>query len=242
MAKSFWAEAVKTANYVINRSPSTAIGLKTPMEIWNGKPPDYSSLHVFGCTVYAMYNSQERTKLDPKSRKCIFLGYADNVKGYRLWDPTAHKLVVSRDVVFAENELQSEQKHDNTAKETTAVEIEMKSKEDDSLEVEPDKHAPNASNNTDVRRSSRQIITPAWHSNCVMTTNDAYWLLTEEGEPSTFQEVERSSDVSLWMAAMHEEMEALHRTKLGNLFNFLRVEKPSGTNGYTLSNEIVMIK
>jgi len=36
VAKSIWAEAVKTACYVINQSPSTAIGLKTPMEIWNG--------------------------------------------------------------------------------------------------------------------------------------------------------------------------------------------------------------
>ncbi|RDX80307.1 hypothetical protein CR513_39172, partial [Mucuna pruriens] len=51
------------------------------MEVWNGKPADYSSLRVFGCPVYVMYNSQERTKLDPKSRICIFLGYANNVKG-----------------------------------------------------------------------------------------------------------------------------------------------------------------
>jgi hypothetical protein len=108
LAKSFWAEAVKTACYMINRSSSTAIGLKTPMEMWNKKPGNYSSLHVFGCPVYVMYNSQERTKLDPKSRKCIFLGYADGVKGYRLWDPTTHKIIVNRDVIFAENELQSE--------------------------------------------------------------------------------------------------------------------------------------
>ncbi|PON68561.1 Ribonuclease H-like domain containing protein, partial [Parasponia andersonii] len=32
--KTFWAEAVKIACYVINRSPSTAIDLKTPMEMW----------------------------------------------------------------------------------------------------------------------------------------------------------------------------------------------------------------
>src|ERR1044072_4585693 len=89
LAKSFWAEAVRTACYVINRSPSTAIDLKTLMEMWKGKPGDYSSLHVFGCSVYVMYNSQERTKLDPKSRKCIFLGYVNGVKGYRLWDPTS---------------------------------------------------------------------------------------------------------------------------------------------------------
>ncbi|RDX72698.1 hypothetical protein CR513_47774, partial [Mucuna pruriens] len=92
--------------------------VETLMEMWKGKLVDYFSLHLFGCPVYVMYNSQERTKLDPKSRKCIFLGYADNVKGYRLWDPTAHKVIVSRNVVFAENELQNEQTNNST---TTSI-------------------------------------------------------------------------------------------------------------------------
>ena len=70
------------------------------MEIWNGKSEDYSSLHVFGCPVYVMLNYQERTKLDPKSKKCIFLSYANSVKEYRLWDPTARKVIVSRDMIF----------------------------------------------------------------------------------------------------------------------------------------------
>jgi hypothetical protein len=33
LGKPFWAEAINTACYVINRSPSTAIELKTPMEM-----------------------------------------------------------------------------------------------------------------------------------------------------------------------------------------------------------------
>ena len=91
---------------MINQSSSTAIGLKTPMEMWNGKPMNYSSFHAFKCSVYVMYNSQKRTKLDSKSKKCTFLGYVDKVKGYCLWDPTVRKVVVSRDVIFVENELQ----------------------------------------------------------------------------------------------------------------------------------------
>jgi hypothetical protein len=42
-----------------------------------------------------MYNTQEVSKLDSKSRKCVFLGYADGVKGYHLWDPTANKVVIN---------------------------------------------------------------------------------------------------------------------------------------------------
>ncbi|GKA84395.1 gag-pol polyprotein [Tanacetum coccineum] len=47
LGKSFWAKAVNTACYVINRSPSTAVELKTPMEMWTEKPVNYSNLHIF---------------------------------------------------------------------------------------------------------------------------------------------------------------------------------------------------
>ncbi|GJS16932.1 gag-pol polyprotein [Tanacetum coccineum] len=56
--------------------------------------------------VYVMYNTQETTKLDPKSRKCLFLGYAGGIKGYHLWELTSHKVVISRDVIFMEDKIQ----------------------------------------------------------------------------------------------------------------------------------------
>ena len=46
--------------------------------------------------------SGERTNLDPKSRKCIFLCFEKGVKGYRLWDLISKKKVISRDVIFDE--------------------------------------------------------------------------------------------------------------------------------------------
>ena len=58
LGKPFWAEAVKIVCYVINRSLSTAIELKTPMKMWTGKVVDYSRLHIFGSPVYVMYNTQ----------------------------------------------------------------------------------------------------------------------------------------------------------------------------------------
>ncbi|KAH9650921.1 hypothetical protein KPL70_026553 [Citrus sinensis] len=136
LPNSFWAEAAKTACYIVNRSPSTAIGLKTSMEMWTGKPDDYSYLHAFGCSVYVMYNAQERTKLDPKSRRCIFLGYADGVKGYCLWDPTAHKIVISRDVIFIEDQLQRRDEDDNSVKEKSETIPVYKIKRDGNDQVE----------------------------------------------------------------------------------------------------------
>jgi len=77
------------------------------MEMWIGKPIDYSNIHIFGSLVYVMHNTQETTKLDKKKfRKCMFLGYDDRVKGFCLWDPTAHKVVINRDVIFIEDKEQ----------------------------------------------------------------------------------------------------------------------------------------
>ncbi|GJW52503.1 gag-pol polyprotein [Tanacetum coccineum] len=215
LGKSFWAEAVNTACYVINRSPSTAVELKTPMEMWTEKPVNYSDLHIFGSPVYVMYNTLETTKLDPKSRKCLFLGYADGVKGYRLWDPTAHKVVVSRDVVFMEDKIQENEEGDSTTKETTSIQMENEFQSNDSSEAVP-QHEVNETTESQApttRTSNRERKRPVWQSDYVIESNVAYCLLTEEGESSTLQEALNNPDASFWKEVMQEEIEAFHKNK-----------------------------
>ena len=62
-----------------------------------------------------MYNTQKRTKLDLKSKIYIFFGYVDGVK-YHLWEPTSHKIVISRDVIFLKDQLQKKYEDDITVK------------------------------------------------------------------------------------------------------------------------------
>ena len=100
LPKTFKAKVVKTAYYIINKSPSTTIEMKTPMKMWTDKPTNYSFLPIFRCPTYVMYNNQERTKLDSKSKKCIFFGYIDRVKKYCLWDPITRKIIISKNVIF----------------------------------------------------------------------------------------------------------------------------------------------
>jgi hypothetical protein len=217
LGKSLWAEAINTACYVINRSPSTAIELKTPMEMWTGKPADYSRLHIFGSPVYVMYNTQEVSKLDSKSRKYVFLGYVDGVKGYRLWDPTAHKVVISRDVIFAEGKMQMEE-HNSILKETTAVQMENTQNHTSSEDApEHEEQEQIESKTLEVRQSTHERRPPAWHSEYVTESNIAYCLLTEDGEPSTFHEAIKSTDVSMWMTAMQEEIETLNKNNTWDL-------------------------
>ena len=103
LSKLFWGEALATATYLVNRSPSSAIEFKCPEEVWTGKLPCFKNLKTFGCVGY-VHNKEG--KLDPRSVKCIFLGYAEGVKGYRMWslESKGTKLIISRDVIFNENE------------------------------------------------------------------------------------------------------------------------------------------
>ncbi len=98
----FWAKAVATAIYIMNRTPTTAVHGMTPEEKFTGKKPDVSHLRVFGCIAYVHVPDEKRSKLDPKAEKCIFIGYSSKQKGYRCFSPSTRKLQVSKDVVFDE--------------------------------------------------------------------------------------------------------------------------------------------
>lgn len=95
---------------MVNWVPSTTIELKTPMKMWIRKSVNYTNFHIFGSPVYMLDNAKEITKLDLKSRKCTFLEHSNGVKGCRLWDLSAHKVVVNRDTIFLEDKLQSKEK------------------------------------------------------------------------------------------------------------------------------------
>eukprot|EP00253_Pinus_taeda_P028961 PITA_28961 len=103
LQKELWAEAVSTTCYLVNRSPLVAINYKIPEEVWTGQSCDYSHLRVFRCDVYSLIPKNQHSKLDPKLKCYVFVGYDDAVKGYRLWDPILWKIVISRDVTFDES-------------------------------------------------------------------------------------------------------------------------------------------
>ena len=83
LPKAFWAEAINTAAYLINRGPSVPLNYQLHEEVWSGKEVKLSRLRIFGCVSYILTDSNSRDKLDPKARKCYFIGYGSDMYGYR---------------------------------------------------------------------------------------------------------------------------------------------------------------
>jgi len=103
LEKRFWAEAVNTAVYLRNRSIASGLNDKTPFETWTGRKPDISNLRIFGSTAMVHIPKNKKLKWDKKSTRMILVGFADNTKGYRVYNPGTDTVVTSRDVVVMEN-------------------------------------------------------------------------------------------------------------------------------------------
>jgi transposase InsO family protein len=89
----FWSEAVPTANFLRNRSPSAGLTC-TPYEKLLGVKPDVSLLLPFGAPVFVRIDGH---KFQPRMHEGRFMGYAGQGTSYRIL--YNHKVRVSRDVV-----------------------------------------------------------------------------------------------------------------------------------------------
>ena len=81
---SLWIHALKSIVYVLNRVLGNVVP-KTPYELWTGRKPNLSHLHVWDCpTEVKVYNPHEK-KLNARTISGFFIGYPENSKGYRFY-------------------------------------------------------------------------------------------------------------------------------------------------------------
>ncbi|CAA7027675.1 unnamed protein product [Microthlaspi erraticum] len=99
----FWGEAILTAAYLINRTPTAIHNGRTPFEILHGVKPDYNQLKVFGSACYTHRASRDKDKFGERSRLCVFVGYPFGIKARKVYDINKNEFVISHDVVFRED-------------------------------------------------------------------------------------------------------------------------------------------
>eukprot|EP00253_Pinus_taeda_P002182 PITA_02182 len=201
LQKELWAEVVSTACYLVNRSPSIAINCKIPEEVWTGQSCDYSHLRIFGCDAYSLIPKNQRSKLDPKSKYYVFVGYDYAVKGYMLWDPPSRKIVISRDVTFDESSLLKSNveriEHEHVS---PNQQVQLEARIFDTL-----------------RGSTRERKTPKRYEDSA----SSFALITKDGEPSCYQEAVDDTDSEKWKMAMEEEMDSLAKNNTWDLVELL---------------------
>ena len=131
--------ALETAAFTLNRVPSKAVE-KTPNEMWTGKRPSLSFLKIWGCEAYV--KRQVSKKLEPKSDKCLFVGYPKETKGYYFYNPIENKVFVARNGVFQEREFISK------GTSGSKVQLEEVREPQDNIELPVDTHSQQTIVNT----------------------------------------------------------------------------------------------
>ena len=104
--KYLWGDVILTASYLINRMHTRVLNFETPLHSLKKLFPMcrlYSKLplKVFGCICFVYVPQILRSKLDPTARKCIFMGYALNKKGYRCFNHVTKKNLFKYGCVFS---------------------------------------------------------------------------------------------------------------------------------------------
>eukprot|EP00253_Pinus_taeda_P025231 PITA_25231 len=104
ISNGFWVEALNTLVYLKNMSPTKSLEFKTLYEELYGFKPVVKHLRVFGSKAFAHIPKEDKRKLNSKAIRYSFIGYCSQYKAYRLFNPSIHKIFVSRDVIFYEQD------------------------------------------------------------------------------------------------------------------------------------------
>ncbi|GJY68363.1 putative ribonuclease H-like domain-containing protein [Tanacetum coccineum] len=103
LPNTFWAEAVSTACYVLNRVLVTKPQTKTPYELIIGKIPIISYIRPFGCYVTILNTIDHLGKFEGKSDERFLVGYSLNSKAFRVYNLETKRVEENLHIKFLEN-------------------------------------------------------------------------------------------------------------------------------------------
>ena len=101
----FWVEAINYASYIQNRVPYKHLDGMIPFKSWSGHKPYVIHFRIFGSKDWARIPTKKRKALHPQSQDCLFVGYFEDSKGYKMIKFSTNKSFIEKSVQFKEEPL-----------------------------------------------------------------------------------------------------------------------------------------
>ena len=163
-------------------------------------------------------------KLEPKSEKCVFIGYPKETIWYTFCHRSEGKIFVAKNGSFLEKEFLSKELSGRKVEldEVIVPSLELASSSSQksvpvmptpiSEEVNDDDHEASDQVTTEPCRSSRIRSAPIWHGNPVLEV-----MLIDHDEPTNYEEAVMSPDSAKWLEATKSEMGSMYENKVWTL-------------------------
>jgi hypothetical protein len=230
----FWAEAVFTACYTINRVYLRPGTKNTPYELWKGRKPNVKYFKIFESKCYVMRDREHLGKFDTRSDEGIFLGYATNSRAFRVYNTRTRTVMESINVIVDEklvneescstNELLDqvfEQDTGNPQDKPNSDDLEESVKDDTEIE-ENDQESDKGSEEGTLQPSSRvklhhptsQVlgkVTEPMKTRKQLRDEVSYVCYVSSLEPKNIKEALCDEH---WVNAMHEELNQFERNNV----------------------------
>ncbi|KAK9708201.1 hypothetical protein QE152_g27360 [Popillia japonica] len=223
--KAFWAEAANRVVFTINRARSSPQKDKTPFQVWYKKDCNMQIFREFGRRVSVHVPKKKRLKLGAKNEIGIFVGYSEEIKGYRVFFPHKTKVEIHRDVIFIhENQRIEENQIENRQSEKTIIlnlenetnekeeNIEGSDHEEEIMNVNEPQQEIEISEEENVmsRPGKRGIKKPAGMKHFDVSADSASMCVySVNEEPMTYEEAVSGANSTQWRDAMEKELSVL---------------------------------
>ncbi|KAJ9541592.1 hypothetical protein OSB04_028098 [Centaurea solstitialis] len=232
LPEPLWGEALKIADYILNRVPSKAVA-KTPYELWTSKKPSLNHLHVWGCPAEAKAYKPHERKLDSRTISSYFVGYPERSRGFKFYNPTTKSFfetgntsssipnsAIDNDQVLIPIIVQHATLVQSTNEGVPLVQ--------DNNEVPPPVEQTQQTQEVPLRRSTRERRSAIPDDYIVFLQEHETQIVIREDDPINLKEALSSSNSQKWIDAMEDELKSMKDNDVWDLVELPKDVKPIG--------------
>ena len=230
LGKEFWTAAFSHANYLRNRLPHSKLENKSPFLLAAGTPPKLADVPTFGADVFVHIERSRRAKLDPKSRRGVFLGVSPDSETFVIWTFDTHRVITSRhvtvndtsvprvrpgDIVHVDEDGDTDDDDDTVLPMATPPpqeEISDTPQNDDTLDADEQEESVQ-----DEEEKQDGTISDASSTDFLLDNDDEAWAhlclatgpVSDDPDPMTIKQARSSNHWSNWKISMEEQIGAI---------------------------------